>query len=100
VSFQPPVLFAEGGATRYSAIKTAFEEHNIEPRTPHILMAGVVSGAFTAALTNPVWVIKTRMQLQLVSHHPDHHYKNMWQGLGRMFREEGFRSFFKVRMIA
>lgn len=38
-------------------------------KTQHILGAGVTAGAVTALVTNPIWVIKTRMQVQLA--YPD-----------------------------
>jgi solute carrier family 25 (mitochondrial folate transporter), member 32 len=57
------------------------------------LAASLASGILSAALTNPIWVIKTRM-LSTSAHHTGA-YPSMLFGLGAIAREEGWRGYFR-----
>lgn len=51
------------------------------------------TGTFTALLTNPIWVIKTRM-LSTSSNYPGA-YTSISDGVRQIFRSEGWRGFYK-----
>ena len=53
--------------------------------------AGALAGACAVALTNPVWVLKTRMQLDTVQ---DRQYTSMAQALRRVLATEGARGLY------
>lgn len=57
------------------------------------LSAGVMSGTATAILTNPLWVIKTRIMSS--SKDSTGSYKSTFNGLQRLLKEEGFKSLWK-----
>jgi len=57
------------------------------------LLAGAFSGAFASALTNPLDVIKTRLQVEKA--HQEGAYKNILDAFLRISREEGWRAFTK-----
>lgn len=54
---------------RYAEIKDYLQAKGEKLKTRHIIAAGISAGAVTALVTNPIWVIKTRMQVQLA--YPD-----------------------------
>ncbi len=61
---------------------------------PGALAAGASSGVVGAMLGNPFFLVKAR--IQAYSPHvkigkASHQYKNMWEGLSRILREEGVR---------
>ncbi|QLG72557.1 hypothetical protein HG535_0D02650 [Zygotorulaspora mrakii] len=57
------------------------------------LSAGALSGIITAVLTNPIWVIKTRIMSTSSSDH--YSYKSTLNGVKRLLSEEGPRSFWR-----
>ena len=56
------------------------------------LLAAATAGIATATATNPIWLIKTRMQLQQ-SH--NRIYTNSWDCLRKVVAREGFRGLYK-----
>jgi len=59
--------------------------------------AGTTSGILVCVLTNPMWVVKTRLQLQ-VDRKPSsgqQPYRGFIQGLKIIFKEEGIRGLYK-----
>lgn len=56
------------------------------------LLAAASAGIATATATNPIWLIKTRMQLQQ-SH--NRLYTNSWDCLKKVVRAEGIRGLYK-----
>jgi solute carrier family 25 protein 33/36 len=63
--------------------------------TPWIhCLSAASAGAITATLTNPIWVVKTRMQLQSSIKGPQT-YKNSFQCLYLLISKEGWRGFYK-----
>ena len=77
------------------------------PHSPHTLTPSPLShtphshtlspGALTLVVTNPVWVIKTRMCLVSSSSVPRHmQYSSLRDGLVNLWRYEGVRGFYSV----
>ncbi|KAF9650280.1 mitochondrial carrier [Thelephora ganbajun] len=61
------------------------------------LIAGASSGAFGAALGNPMFLIKARMQAYspVLPVGTQHYYKSSREALARIFKVEGFRGIFR-----
>ena len=64
-----------------------------ELRSSDYFLASGLSGILTAVLTNPIWVIKTRM-LSTGRDTPGA-YKSTLQGTLALYREEGWRGFYR-----
>ena len=62
------------------------------------LTAAAIAGIITGTATNPIWVVKTRLQLA-VSHHPDMAGQRMigssWSTIKLIMKESGIRGFYK-----
>jgi solute carrier family 25, member 33/36 len=62
------------------------------------LTAAAIAGVVTGTATNPIWVVKTRLQLS-VSNHPDLAGQRVigtsWNTIKHIMREEGIRGFYK-----
>jgi solute carrier family 25 (mitochondrial aspartate/glutamate transporter), member 12/13 len=58
-----------------------------------LLIAGAVAGMPAAYFTTPADVIKTRLQVE--ARKGETHYKNIIHAASTIWREEGFRAFFK-----
>lgn len=54
-----------------------------------------IAGMSTVVLTNPIWVLKTRMCLQYAHDQPNILYKNMFDAVSKIYRAEGIRAFYK-----
>jgi solute carrier family 25, member 33/36 len=64
------------------------------------LSAGVLAGVVTSTVTNPIWMIKTRLQLDKnVSEQSGgaviRKYRNSWDCIKQILRDEGVRSLYK-----
>lgn len=55
-------------------------------------ISATVAGLATQALTNPIWVIKTRMVSS--SKTSADAFPNMWAGVAKVYRTEGLRGFY------
>ncbi|GFU58098.1 hypothetical protein NPIL_295721 [Nephila pilipes] len=84
----------------YNAIKAWMLEKRdkkmLEPLS-HML-AAAEAGVLTLFLTNPIWVVKTRMCLQyssLSNLPPSKHYTGMFDALVKVYRHEGIRGMYK-----
>eukprot|EP00095_Tigriopus_kingsejongensis_P007993 maker-scaffold269_size230758-snap-gene-0.27 protein:Tk07993 transcript:maker-scaffold269_size230758-snap-gene-0.27-mRNA-1 annotation:"GI19815" len=86
----------------YNSIKTEFQQGN--PRnqlSPGLhMMAAAQAGVLTLAMTNPIWVVKTRLCLQYdaggpLRPDPSQTYKGMFDGLYKIAKYEGFRGLYK-----
>ena len=64
-----------------------------ELRSADYFLASGLSGVLTAVLTNPIWVIKTRM-LSTARHAPGA-YKGMYHGTMDLYRTEGLWGFYR-----
>lgn len=56
------------------------------------LVSGLTAGFVTSTATNPIWLIKTRLQLDKSK---GRNYKNSWDCLKMVVRTEGFTSLYK-----
>ncbi|KAK2058524.1 mitochondrial carrier [Colletotrichum caudatum] len=61
--------------------------------TQDFFVSSAVAGAFTQVLTNPVWVIKTRMVSS--DRTAAGAYQSMWSGVKALYRAEGWRGFYR-----
>jgi len=57
------------------------------------MVAAAEAGALTSLVTNPIWLVKTRMAMQLAGH-PDA-YNGLIDGLRRVYASEGVRGLYK-----
>lgn len=61
------------------------------------MIAAAQSGALTLMLTNPLWVVKTRLCLQYDSEGKGaQQYRGMTHALAQIYKEEGIRGLYKV----
>jgi len=58
------------------------------------MLAAAESGALTLLLTNPIWVVKTRLCLQCDAA-SSAEYKGMIHALGQIYKEEGVRGLYR-----
>ena len=65
----------------------------------HIASA-VIAGVTVSSVTNPIWVVKTRVQLQTRDGAAAPKYTSSFDCARKMFREEGLRSFYKGLMAS
>ncbi|CAG9837349.1 unnamed protein product [Diabrotica balteata] len=78
----------------YDSMKNWLKEGNIDTKlsaSTHLLVASQ-SGFMTLLLTNPVWVVKTRLCLQYAGHKK---YDGMIDALIKIYQKEGFRGYYK-----
>jgi len=84
--------------TLYCEIKTtlAGQTQNGSAKAAVIqsLSAGLAS-CMTAAITNPLWVVKARMQTQPHSRYKAPKYRNTWHTMQSIAKEEGIRGLYK-----
>ena len=97
----------------YQALRNSFEEAQREggaskatPLPPHLnLAAAAQAGACVVLLTNPIWVLKTRLQLQaapalgalapLIERGPSRDYAGLVDAARRIIAEEGPRGLYR-----
>ncbi|KAL2191883.1 mitochondrial carrier [Thermothelomyces heterothallicus CBS 203.75] len=75
------------------------QQHRLTPAD--FFVASLAAGAATQVITNPIWVLKTRMLSSDRS--AAGAYPSMWAGAVRLVREEGVRGFYRglgVGMLA
>jgi hypothetical protein len=60
------------------------------------LGSGAIAGMVAATVTNPMDVVKTRLQVQEVNHHdPVLHYRGIVDAFMSIYKQEGIATFFK-----
>ncbi|CAO2658688.1 Nn.00g064110.m01.CDS01 [Neocucurbitaria sp. VM-36] len=62
-------------------------------------LASITAGGCSTLVTNPIWVVKTRLMSQVSSraseeHRPPWHYKNTFDAFRKMYAKEGIGSFY------
>lgn len=62
------------------------------------MVAAAEAGILTLVMTNPIWVVKTRLCLQYGTEiEPHNQYRGMFDALGKIYRAEGVRGLYRVR---
>jgi solute carrier family 25 folate transporter 32 len=61
----------------------------------HRLIYSTIAGITTISITNPIWVVKTRMCLQYSNSRTNLHYKNTFDCIRKIYRLEGMKAFYK-----
>ncbi|XP_041975118.1 mitochondrial folate transporter/carrier [Aricia agestis] len=84
----------------YNAIKTWIQGGNARtPLGPGLhMLAAAEAGVLSLIMTNPIWVVKTRLCLQYSeeTHLSDNkRYKGMIDGLSKIYRTEGIRGLYR-----
>lgn len=62
---------------------------------PNALISGLMAGLTANTLTNPIWMVRTRMQLEVDVAAGQMAYQNYGQVISTIFREEGVSGFYK-----
>lgn len=62
------------------------------------MVAAAEAGVLTLVMTNPIWVVKTRLCLQygIASELPQNRYNGMVDALCKIYRVEGVRGLYRV----
>lgn len=63
------------------------------------MVAAAEAGILTLMMTNPIWVVKTRLCLQYghdIDGTPQTRYKGMIDALSKIYRHEGIRGLYRV----
>lgn len=63
------------------------------------MLAASEAGILTLLMTNPIWVVKTRLCLQydnVIDGKSDKNYRGMCDGLMKIYRTEGIRGLYSV----
>lgn len=85
----------------YNSIKTWIQGGNAtQPLGPtwH-MVAAAEAGILTLVMTNPIWVVKTRLCLQyegMPEKNSQSKYGGMFDGLAKIYRNEGVRGLYRV----
>ncbi|XP_072176188.1 solute carrier family 25 member 32-like [Diadema setosum] len=87
----------------YNAIKAYMQGDSTVPLgAGHHMLAAAQSGVLTLCMTNPIWVVKTRLCLQYegidkggVKENKGTVYRGMWDALTKIYRYEGFGGLYK-----
>lgn len=82
----------------YNKAKNVLEDRLETSNNSRVHFASaIVAGLTVATVTNPIWLVKTRMQLQTLQQENarQHNYKGSLDCVRRVYREEGFRGFYK-----
>ncbi|XP_065170995.1 solute carrier family 25 member 32-like [Atheta coriaria] len=79
----------------YNTIKTWTQNGNLQAplRPAQHLLAASEAGLMTLLITNPIWVVKTRLCLQYTS--PKERYNGMIDALVKIYQLEGIRGYYK-----
>ena len=76
----------------YEESKQLVSEHFHDAGTYGTLASGVMAGMCTVVITNPIWLIKTRMQLERSTQRI---YVGLIPSIFRILREEGLRGLYR-----
>lgn len=79
----------------YSRVKRALGPYLPEGSPPNALVAGFVAGVCANTLTNPIWMVRTRMQLHVDASAGQRAYAGYVDVISSIFREEGIGGFYK-----
>lgn len=89
----------------YFLFYNSFKKHILEDSRGPLkhMLAGACAGAITTAITNPIWVVKTRLCLQYdgpgsaatVSPREINRYSGTWDAFKKVYKYEGYRGLYK-----
>lgn len=82
----------------YNTIKTWIQAGDAQLQlgpSLHMLVASE-AGVLTLLVTNPIWVVKTRLCLQYETNANNNCYKGMADALGQIYKAEGVRGLYRV----
>lgn len=81
----------------YNATKGQMLTHGYSDNSLVHLLSAMAAGAAVSTATSPIWLVKTRMQLQTsdVTTPGQTNYKNSFDCANRVYKEEGIRGFYK-----
>lgn len=84
----------------YNTIKTWIQGGNAKtPLGPGMhMLAAAEAGVLTLMMTNPIWVVKTRLCLQYSGENiaENMRYRGMVDGLSKIYKNEGFKGLYRV----
>ncbi|RCK67673.1 Mitochondrial carrier protein RIM2 [Candida viswanathii] len=86
------INFFTYGATKEFLIKNFSKDKQQAEETWMHLVSGINAGFVTSTATNPIWLIKTRLQLDKSK---GKNYKNSWDCLKSVVKNEGFTSLYR-----
>ncbi|CAN1122071.1 Folate transporter 1, chloroplastic, partial [Linum perenne] len=79
----------------YSRAKQRYAENRNESLSPLLHLASAAeAGGLVCLCTNPIWLVKTRLQLQ-THHHQSRPYSGLYDAFKTIMREEGWRALYK-----
>ncbi|XP_050228339.1 folate transporter 1, chloroplastic isoform X2 [Mercurialis annua] len=79
----------------YGRAKQRYSKHREEMLSPGLHLASAAeAGALVCLCTNPIWLVKTRMQLQTPLHQIQP-YSGLYDALKTIMRQEGWRALYK-----
>ena len=79
----------------YQRIKTFLDPTLPEGSPPNALIAGFFAGIVGNTLTNPIWMVRTRMQLLIDHTAGQRQYTGYVDAITTIFKEEGLGGFYK-----
>lgn len=79
----------------YQRCKTAIGPYAPEGSIPNALVAGFLAGVAGNTLTNPIWMIRTRMQILADQSAGQRVYAGYGDAIATIFKEEGIGGFYK-----
>ncbi|XP_039269907.2 solute carrier family 25 member 32-like [Styela clava] len=79
----------------YNTFKVLLGDGSANPHltVPKYLLCGCISGSMTLALTNPIWITKTRLCLEYETQ--NQRYRGMTHALTVLYKEDGFKGLYK-----
>ncbi|XP_057952777.1 folate transporter 1, chloroplastic isoform X4 [Malania oleifera] len=79
----------------YSRAKQRYSKNREEKLSPGLHLASAAeAGALVSLCTNPVWLVKTRLQLQTPLHHA-RPYSGLYDAVRTILKEEGWSALYK-----
>lgn len=79
----------------YQQCKHALGPYFPEGSPPNALLAGFMAGIVGNTLTNPIWMVRTRMQIFADSTAGQRSYQGYGDAIATIFKEEGVGGFYK-----
>ena len=79
----------------YQRCKVALGPYTPEGSVPNALVSGLVAGIIGNSLTNPIWMVRTRMQILADQSAGQRVYAGYIDAITTIFKEEGIQGFYK-----